>query len=70
MLAGAVCVFDVVWGLGSLLFGISLPRLGMAVTNALVSGTLVFLGSLGPILPGAVQTDSSHLLWLVGGSRC
>jgi L-rhamnose-H+ transport protein len=39
----------------------------MAVTNALVSGVLVFLGSLGPILTGAVHIDLGHLLWLMGG---
>jgi L-rhamnose-H+ transport protein len=67
VLAAEVCVFGALWGLGSLLFGVSLPRLGMAITNALVSGTLVFLGSLGPIVTGAVQIDLRHLLWLVGG---
>jgi len=66
-LAGKVCAFGALWGLGSLLFGVSLPRLGMAVTNALVSGVLVFLGSLGPILTGAVHIDLGHLLWLMGG---
>jgi L-rhamnose-H+ transport protein len=67
VLAGEVCAFGALWGLGSLLFGVSLPRLGMAVTNALVSGVLVFLGSLGPILTGAVHINRGHLLWLMGG---
>lgn len=66
-LAGEVCVFGVLFGLGSLLFGVSLPRLGMAITNALVSGTLAFLGSLGPVLTGAIQVDLRHLVWLLGG---
>jgi len=67
VLAGRVCLFGALWGLGSLLFGVSLPRLGMAVTNALVSGVLVLLGSLGPILTGVVHIDGGHLLWLMGG---
>jgi L-rhamnose-H+ transport protein len=66
-LAGVVCFFGVLWGVGSLLFGVCLPRLGMAITNALVSGTLAFVGSLGPLLTGAVRIDVLHLLWLLGG---
>jgi len=67
VLAGKVSIFGALWGLGSLLFGVSLPRLGMAVTNALVSGVLVFFGSLGPILSGAVHVNGRQLLWLIGG---
>ncbi len=67
ILAGKVCAYGGLWGLGSLLFGVSLPRLGMAVTNALVSGVLVFLGSLAPILSGTVHIDLGRLLWLLGG---
>ena len=33
-------------------FGVSLARLGIAITNALVSGVVVFLGSFWPIIVG------------------
>jgi L-rhamnose-H+ transport protein len=67
MLAAQVGMCGLLFGAGSVLFGISLARLGIAVTNALVSGVVVFLGSLGPILIGAAHIDSGHLLWLVLG---
>ncbi len=59
--------FGTLWGLGSLLFGVSLARLGMAITNAMVNGIVVLLGSLGPVLIGAVHVSLEHLMWLLGG---
>ena len=55
------------FGVGSVLFGVSLARLGIAITNALVSGIVVFLGSFWPILVGGVQMDRRHLQWLIFG---
>src|ERR1700677_1265670 len=55
------------FGAGSVLFGVSLARLGIAITNALVSGIVVFLGSFWPILVGGVQMDRRHLQWLIFG---
>jgi L-rhamnose-H+ transport protein len=66
-LAQKVAVFGALWGIGSLLFGVSLVRLGMAITNALVNGMVAFCGSLGPILIGSVQVGSASLGLLVGG---
>lgn len=62
-----VALFGFLWGVGSLLFGVSLPRLGMAITNALVNGIVAFLGSLGPLLLGSVQLRFERLVWLTGG---
>jgi len=62
-----VGAFGMLFGVGSVLFGVSLARLGMAITNALVSGIIVFLGSLGPLLTRSVHIDSKHLLRLVLG---
>jgi len=62
-----VAGFGVLWGFGSLLFGVSLARLGMTITNAMVNGIVVFLGSLGPVLIGAVRVSPRQLMWLVGG---
>jgi L-rhamnose-H+ transport protein len=66
-LAAQVGVCGVLFGAGSMLFGISLPRLGIAITNALVSGVLVFCGSIGPILIGAVHIGFDRFLWLTLG---
>jgi L-rhamnose-H+ transport protein len=67
VLARQVFGLGAAWGFGSLLFGVSLPRLGMAMTNALVSGVLVLVGSLGPLLTGAVEIDAKHVVGLFGG---
>jgi L-rhamnose-H+ transport protein len=67
MVAFKVGIYGALWGLGSVLFGISLVRLGMAITNALISGIVVFFGSLGPVLIGAIHMDPRRLIWLAGG---
>jgi L-rhamnose-H+ transport protein len=62
-----VAGFGLLFGLGSVLFGISLARLGIAITNALVSGVIIFLGSLGPLMIGTAHIDFRHLVWLISG---
>ncbi len=62
-----VAVFGVLWGVGSLLFGVSLVRFGMAISNALVSGMVAFFGSLGPLVIHSVRLGRNSLEWLVGG---
>ena len=59
--------FGVLWGFGALLFGISLPRLGIAISNSLVSGTTVLAGSMGPLLVGAAVLDQRGLARLFQG---
>ncbi len=66
-LAEKVAIFGMLFGIGSLLFGVSLVRLGMAITNALVNGIVAFCGSLGPVLIGSVRVRSASLSWLIGG---
>jgi len=67
LIALKIAAFGALWGLGSVLFGVSLVRLGMAITNALISGLVVFFGSIGPVLFGVIHIDRERLLWLVGG---
>jgi L-rhamnose-H+ transport protein len=62
-----VAAFGVLWGLGSLLFGVSLVRFGMAISNALVSGIVAFLGSVGPVLIRSVRLGLNGLEWLIAG---
>ena len=66
-LAVKIGAFGAMWGIGSLLFGVCLPRLGLAITNALVNGVLVFVGSLGPVLVGSIHIASGNLWGLAGG---
>lgn len=56
-----VAGFGFLWGLGSVFFGLSLARLGMAISNALVSGILILLGSLGPVLLGDVRLSRHQI---------
>jgi L-rhamnose-H+ transport protein len=67
VLAVKVGLCGLIWGAGSVLFGLSIKRLGLAIANAMVSGVVVFMGSVGPILIGAVHIDIRHFLWLVLG---
>ncbi|MEN6534806.1 MAG: L-rhamnose/proton symporter RhaT [Bryobacteraceae bacterium] len=65
--AALVAGCGALWGFGTLLFGISLPRLGIAISNALVSGTALLMGSIGPLLVGAAALDQRGLLRLFQG---
>ncbi len=65
--AALVAGFGALWGFGTLLFGLSLPRLGIAISNALVSGTTALVGSVGPLLVGAAVLDQRGLLRLFQG---
>jgi L-rhamnose-H+ transport protein len=53
-----VSAFGISFGIGALLFGLSLARLGMAISNAMVNGICVLLGSIGPLVIGAAELDS------------
>lgn len=66
-LAGKVSVFGLLFGFGSLLFGLSWKRLGLAITNSLVTGIIVLVGSVGPVLAGAAELDRRGWLQLAGG---
>jgi L-rhamnose-H+ transport protein len=58
-LAAQVGVYGFLFGIGCVLFGITWARLGIAITNALVSGVNVLVGSMGPVVVGAVDLDSN-----------
>jgi L-rhamnose-H+ transport protein len=57
-LAARVAIYGLLFGIGCVLFGITWSRLGIAVTNALVSGVNVLVGSVGPVIVGAVSLDT------------
>lgn len=57
-----VALFGALWGFGSVLFGLSLVRLGLAVGNAFISSLIVLLGSLGPVLAGGVAVNRRDMI--------
>jgi L-rhamnose-H+ transport protein len=60
-----VCSIGMLWGVGAVLFGLSLRRLGIAITNALVLGIVVLVGTLGPLVVGLAQIDREHLFRVI-----
>lgn len=70
--------FGALWGAGSFLFGLSLKRLGIAISDALTNSAVVLFGSTGPLLIGAVSLSSEGairfsiglFLLLLGISAC
>jgi len=57
-LVARVGMYGVLFGIGCVLFGVTWARLGIAVANALVSGINILVGSMGPVIVGAVALDS------------
>lgn len=58
-----VVVFGAGWGVGSVLFGLGLSRVGMALTFAIVLGITAALGALFPLLvlhPGRLFTTQGY----------
>ncbi len=66
-IVATVSLFGLLWGLGSVLFGLTLARLGLAIGNALISGIIVLVGSLGPLLIGAARVQPSEFPRLLLG---
>lgn len=54
--------FGTLFGGGSVLFALSLKRLGIAISDALTNGTVVLFGSTGPLLIGAVSLTPAGIL--------
>lgn len=63
----SVAAFGISFGIGALLFGLSLARLGMAISNAMVNGIVVLLGSTGPLFIGAAELDARGKSLLFAG---
>ncbi|MEW5979318.1 MAG: L-rhamnose/proton symporter RhaT [Acidobacteriota bacterium] len=59
--------FGISFGVGALLFGLSLARLGLAISNAMVNGIVVLLGSISPLMIGAAKLDGSGKTRLFAG---
>lgn len=60
-------VFGAIWGIGSLLFGISLVRIGLALTYTIVLGLVTVIGAVLPILINHTQMSVQSLTFLVLG---
>ncbi len=55
---GLVLVAGLMFGCGAFLFGMCVDLLGVALSNAIVSGMVALVGSLGPIVTGMTQFNS------------
>ena len=62
-----MCFFGALWGAGSVLYGISLVRIGIAATNALVSSIAALAASLGPLLFGLARIGHGQVFALTAG---
>ena len=62
-----VVVLGLGWGLGVLCFGLSLNRVGISITNAVVSGLTIIIGSAGPLAVGSLHLSRDGLLPLIVG---
>jgi L-rhamnose-H+ transport protein len=64
---GAALSFGFLWGFGAILFGLSLDRLGVALSNSLVLGLSGALGSIVPLLLGrGLSLESRDFVLLAG----
>jgi L-rhamnose-H+ transport protein len=66
-LAVKIGAFGLLFGIGSLLFGVSWKKLGLAIANALVTGVIVMVGSVGPVVLGAAKLDRRGRTHLAAG---
>ena len=66
-LVASLLAIGALWGIGALLYGASIPRLGIALTNAIVNGCVALLGSLGPLLMSAESLQNNELAVLLIG---
>lgn len=55
-----IALCGVSFGAGSALYGASIPRLGFALSNAIVCGTVTLLGSLGPLIVGGAAIGTGE----------
>lgn len=62
-----VIVLGLGWGLGVLCFGLSLNRVGISITNAVVSGLAIIVGSAGPLAVGSIHLTKGRLQPLIVG---
>jgi hypothetical protein len=62
-----IALYGLGWGLGAFLFGSSIPRLGFALSNAIVSGTVTLVGSVSPLVIGAAKIRSGEAVGLTLG---
>jgi L-rhamnose-H+ transport protein len=58
--------FGILWGIGSVLFGLSVVRIGIALTYSLIIGLTAAIGSLLPMLLTSLPTLNVLLLFSLG----
>ena len=64
---GLICGFGFAWGVGAVLFGLGIVRLGIGLGLALIMGTVTGIGSLVPMVvlhPGALGSRAGRFILL------
>ena len=60
-------LFGCLWGIGGILFGVSVPYIGLSLTMGIVMGLAGSIGALIPLLLMDDATSSSQFPYIIGG---
>ena len=60
-------LFGFLWGVGGILFGVSVTRIGMSLTYGIVMGLAGSVGSLVPLLSGASGSENRAFPYVIAG---
>lgn len=60
-------IFGAIWGIGNILFGLSLVRIGLALTYTIVLGLVILIGTVLPIFINNTQVSQHSVVFLVLG---
>lgn len=60
-------LFGAIWGLGNILFGISIVRIGLSLTFSIVEGLVILIGSIMPIFINQALLSSAAFVFLIIG---
>ncbi len=60
-------LFGFLWGIGGIMFGKSIPYIGISLTYGIVMGTCSAVGSIIPLLQIENATDMAAFPWIIAG---
>ncbi len=63
----SAALFGVLWGVGGILFGVSVSSVGISITYGIVMGLAGSVGSIVPLLAGGSTTRPEVVLLVLGG---
>ena len=60
-------LFGFLWGIGGIMFGVSVPYIGLSLTMGIVMGLAGSVGSLIPFFQGSNSTSDPVFSYVLGG---